>query len=105
VKQEVKPVMSLLNEPDDEASVVRESVRVAGTPIRSVVTTTVKQGKIKELPKMPQCTPQQVVAFGGFMKMLCAEYGRVKDYVLSLTRISHRWRERRQEACGDACAR
>ena len=34
--------MSVLKEPDDEASVVRESVRVVGTPARSVATT-VKQ--------------------------------------------------------------
>jgi hypothetical protein len=48
----------------------------------------------KELPKIPQYTPQQVVAFGGFMKRLCTAYGRVVDYVLSLTRMSYRWRER-----------
>jgi RNase H-like domain found in reverse transcriptase/Reverse transcriptase (RNA-dependent DNA polymerase)/Integrase zinc binding domain/Integrase core domain/Retrotransposon gag protein len=50
-KQEAKPVMSVLREPDDEASVVREPVRV-GTPARSVATT-IKRDKIKELPKMP----------------------------------------------------
>ena len=52
VKQETKPVMSVLKEPDDEASVVREPVRVVGTPARSVATT-VKQERRKELPKMP----------------------------------------------------
>jgi regulator of replication initiation timing len=52
VKQETKPVMSVLREPDDEASVVREPVRVVGTPVRSVAAT-VKREKIKELPKMP----------------------------------------------------
>ena len=53
VKQEAKPVMSVLKEPDDEAS-VRERVRVVGvgTPARSVLTT-VKQERNKELPKMP----------------------------------------------------
>ena len=54
VKQEAKPVMSVLREPEDEASVAREPVRVVGvaTPARSVLTT-VKQERNKELPKMP----------------------------------------------------
>ena len=46
VKQDGKPVVSLLSEPDDEAS-VREPVRVVGngTPAKSVATT-IKQHKV-----------------------------------------------------------
>src|SRR4029079_13185390 len=51
-ERDSRPVMSVLKEPDDEVS-VREPVRVTvATPARSVVTT-VKQERVKELPKMP----------------------------------------------------